>query len=1729
MMKEVITIANNLSELIRNMQKCLQCTICLHTISNPMRTRCGHRFCRECIQKVLQNKNPTCPLCNSDINRRDTRKDEHIEIYIDRLEKLIEAVRKDSGIDVRLNVSRRHSTRESCSSDSKDSAKQDSEDYNQPSCSYAQPKPFKKSASSQAKRAVPKSKRSGNSRSKKDDAPGSSNITKYFPKHGLSGVEPLPSDETNYSDDSSMKVHSWLETLPRNMELCDPRRSRTPDCNLNDTLSCSSTSQAGEKVVDTVSLESECPGAFREDGRKQTVTLGRSSKDQKDKDNRERMIKAAKSRTASSTSAPRANDAAGGMQTSWVDRRQSASSNEKSDNDRDAVREQAEDRRSDVQRTSPCDLLPSMKKNWTSVVQFGKEMRSRKQKKIRSLNVSIENMNKKSANESAKEPAPRQKKLPGGAVRRSVERPGVADNDANEKLPVHKDAEEEQPGDKNNGSMADMTRPAGRPSLVVLEDEDDEQVYKRNPNNHQTNGIVEVVDEQQRDLELEDRSDDESSEKVFMRQLGLCQTPPRKRIETSSIGVTPVRDPNAPSPDLLENYRPSPEEVKIFVPIVPQPSANFQSSTPLLSRLSLKRRDTDSKLDEPATAAGLNSRLLAVKRDLNREIGRTESIVAEPAKSANTPDEPEGSGRRGNVEDTGSHKSKRQGKSLAMFKKLGKLVRYHRKPVKFLYLGSTRPRSSTLQDRVQRWQRPCTPMEHENTPKLAFESSFGNNTRITVNTAVSPQDGIQVGSEAGREEAAANPKRKRLSESDSDSVKSVAKPLKSNIVIESMGPFSKDIISATGTSQPRDSNDILFVSIYENEGNDVEPFRQGAPTKATALNSSVKMLSSKDDSQLKFLALDSPTRDTQPAAKPEQQGDKDIGAKRSNLSDTRGVHSRALARTSMQGSEGPKIGDTPRKTRKKLTSRNNLVQKMKTEDDDREVGATYTKNPAAYGKDDAMKYCPADKSAQFIEIVSLSSDSDAENRAYAPKEQKKVYKRIVTQDTESSSSSKRSNSFNNQQPGISATIKRKRSISPDSDSYKDLDMIVDSWSKDLQPMNKFSKIGRSHGPATSVNIGERRVSGMSSDSNSSWIVMRTATSQRRRLPSSEVDSNVKEKNTKGRGPSGREFFDDDSPDFGAIIDSNRNIQRAAAAGDREPTRQRSEEVACLMQDNFDEIIANVDTEQLIDDYCRPSKRKCDAGADAALNVYEDGRIKDTSVSRLHKGSDKENEYKESGRLYDSEIDGDKTLTPEHVNAADKSSRIGDDGLRGRAKSVKSTSQQPTTRNAVANRLSTINPAFPGIDRILEETVNDVTLKETCCEQDSLMNITQHQMLLKQFEDDLFGKTTNVQPPMKPQRQQQTPRMQKRNEGVSRLDLKGQDAEHSAEEDDIVENTPNAKTKNMQPIASSVKISARTPVVQINWLDRSLSSATGRNATPLGERSRHPVYQSTPKVQGQANDDCVGAASTTVRQLKFGSANEPMNRRSNEVTGFNGQRERLCFICSGLLPAEIEQVKRLASLTNATYLNQFNLSVTHVIVKVDKKNNSASKTLKYLQGVAHRKWVVSHQWVIDSLKEKKLINEERYEVVDGATFETGPRNSRLRQKELFEGFTFLCIGPYEDISVEQYEELLRATGGTVVCSQEALAVERTQKKIIVIQEQIYEYEIIVGWHKKTGAVPVVHDWILECISQYKLIPISPYLQELLPKDVLALGYPKFLLEEDPDDEDYDSVELLTQSH
>jgi len=187
----------------------------------------------------------------------------------------------------------------------------------------------------------------------------------------------------------------------------------------------------------------------------------------------------------------------------------------------------------------------------------------------------------------------------------------------------------------------------------------------------------------------------------------------------------------------------------------------------------------------------------------------------------------------------------------------------------------------------------------------------------------------------------------------------------------------------------------------------------------------------------------------------------------------------------------------------------------------------------------------------------------------------------------------------------------------------------------------------------------------------------------------------------------------------------------------------------------------------------------------------------------------------------------------------------------------------------------------------------------------------------------------------------------------------------------------------------------------------------------------PLYQSTPKV-AHVSAMAIKCDSENKKTKLMASGNILSARQMDcgmlENAPLQPDRQKLCFVCSGLTTAQVRHVREFAKEYDADYVNQFKPDVTHVIVNTTGKENVTKSTLKYLQGIAHRKWIISYKWIEDCHRERKLLDEVSYEATTqyDSFYETGPRNSRLREKGLFEGFTFLCIEPYINVTLSQYQ-------------------------------------------------------------------------------------------------------------
>ncbi|XP_075436321.1 breast cancer type 1 susceptibility protein isoform X2 [Ascaphus truei] len=146
------------------------------------------------------------------------------------------------------------------------------------------------------------------------------------------------------------------------------------------------------------------------------------------------------------------------------------------------------------------------------------------------------------------------------------------------------------------------------------------------------------------------------------------------------------------------------------------------------------------------------------------------------------------------------------------------------------------------------------------------------------------------------------------------------------------------------------------------------------------------------------------------------------------------------------------------------------------------------------------------------------------------------------------------------------------------------------------------------------------------------------------------------------------------------------------------------------------------------------------------------------------------------------------------------------------------------------------------------------------------------------------------------------------------------------------------------------------------------------------------------------------------------------------------RKIMSMVASGLSQKELVLVQKFARKTQGTFTNQITAATTHVIMKTDAAM-VCERTLKYFLGIAGRKWVLSYQWIVQSFKAGKILDERDFEVtgdVINGRNHSGPRRSRLGSGGLLlKDFAVCCCGAFTDLTPENLEWMASLCGAFVV--------------------------------------------------------------------------------------------------
>ncbi|XP_013806921.2 breast cancer type 1 susceptibility protein isoform X2 [Apteryx mantelli] len=219
-------------------------------------------------------------------------------------------------------------------------------------------------------------------------------------------------------------------------------------------------------------------------------------------------------------------------------------------------------------------------------------------------------------------------------------------------------------------------------------------------------------------------------------------------------------------------------------------------------------------------------------------------------------------------------------------------------------------------------------------------------------------------------------------------------------------------------------------------------------------------------------------------------------------------------------------------------------------------------------------------------------------------------------------------------------------------------------------------------------------------------------------------------------------------------------------------------------------------------------------------------------------------------------------------------------------------------------------------------------------------------------------------------------------------------------------------------------------------------------------------------------------------------------KENATSPVVTNRREMSIVASGLNRSEHLVVQKFARKTQSTLSNHITEGTTHVIMKTDM-DLVCERTLKYFLGIAGRKWVVSYQWVIQSFKEGRILDEDNFEVrgdvINGRNHQ-GPKRARQSLTErIFKDFEICCYGPFTDMTTEHLEWMVELCGASVVKQLHLFKHKTNSTAVVVVQPAAWmENTGYRAIQQKNNVAVVTREWVLDSVACYECQEFDAYL-------------------------------------
>ncbi|XP_053094521.1 breast cancer type 1 susceptibility protein homolog isoform X2 [Pangasianodon hypophthalmus] len=250
--------------------------------------------------------------------------------------------------------------------------------------------------------------------------------------------------------------------------------------------------------------------------------------------------------------------------------------------------------------------------------------------------------------------------------------------------------------------------------------------------------------------------------------------------------------------------------------------------------------------------------------------------------------------------------------------------------------------------------------------------------------------------------------------------------------------------------------------------------------------------------------------------------------------------------------------------------------------------------------------------------------------------------------------------------------------------------------------------------------------------------------------------------------------------------------------------------------------------------------------------------------------------------------------------------------------------------------------------------------------------------------------------------------------------------------------------------------------------------------------RQPSQRSEVRGQRAVPED--QSADVMVEKKPNELRGETLEERSLKTECRSESGGRMELVASGLSAAEQGLMKKFARKMKAGVSSQVTPTTTHIIIKTDG-DLVCERTLKYFQGIAGRKWVLSFLWISECFKHGKLLAEAPYEVcgdVVNGRDHNGPRKARTAPDDnlLMKGCEICFQGSFTDMTTDQMEVMVELCGATVMKDPLMFSRKALRYQLVVVQPGPDDSQSYYAALQRKATV-VTRSWLLDSVATYTL--------------------------------------------